>query len=141
MTLADTDTGPEHPAEHSPIQVDGWVAGLGAAAGLGALIASSCCVLPLVLAGLGAGSAIFGGLEVLANWRPLLLCGAAVLVLAAWTSLPFRRRSVACNVDGSCSAYSTSKSARVLLTLGTLSVVLSVAWDPYIEPLLLKLVR
>jgi mercuric ion transport protein len=46
-----------------------------------------------------------------------------------------------CNVDGSCSANSASKRARALLGLGTVFVVLSVAWDPYIEPFLLKLVR
>jgi hypothetical protein len=63
-----------------------------------------------------------------------------VVVLAAWILL-FRRRSVACNVDGSCSGYTASKSARVILGLGTVFVVLSVAWAPYIEPFLLKLAR
>jgi mercuric ion transport protein len=140
MALADADVPIPRRAENSSIQASGWLAGLGAVAGFGALAASSCCVLPLALAGLGAGSAVFGGLEILANWRPLLLGGAVVVVLAAWILL-FRRRAVACNVDGSCSAYAASKSARVLLSLGTLFVVLSVAWDPYIESFLLKLVR
>jgi mercuric ion transport protein len=72
-------------AENSPIQASSWLAGLGGVAGFGALAASSCCVLPLALAGLGAGSAVFGGLEVLANWRPLLLGGAVVVVLVGWT--------------------------------------------------------
>jgi mercuric ion transport protein len=140
MALADTASPIPRRAENSPIQVSGWLAGLGTIAGFGALAASSCCALPLVLAGLGAGSAVFSGLEVLANWRPLLLGGAVVIVLAAWVLL-FRRRSVACNIDGSCSAYAASKSARVLLSLGPVFVVLSVVWDPYIEPFLLKLVR
>jgi mercuric ion transport protein len=140
LALIHTDVPIPRPAENRPIQATGWLAGLGAVTGLGALAASSCCALPLALAGLGAGSAVFGGLEILANWRPLLLGGAMVVVLAAWI-LHFRRRSVACNVDGSCSVYAASKSARVLLSLGTGFVVLSVAWDPYIEPLLLKLVR
>jgi mercuric ion transport protein len=109
-------------------------------AGFGALAASSCCVLPLALAGLGAGSAVFGGLEILAIWRPLLLGVAVVVVLAAWILL-FRGRSVACNVDGSCSAYTASKSARVLLGLSTMVVALSIAWDPYIESFLRKFVR
>jgi hypothetical protein len=73
MALADTETGPAHPAESSSIQMHRWVAGLGAAA--------------LALAGLGVGSAVFGGLEVLANWRPLLLGGAIVVMLVAWTLL------------------------------------------------------
>jgi mercuric ion transport protein len=140
MALTDTAAPIPRRTEDGPIKVSGWLAGLGAGAGFGAVAASSCCVLPLALAGLGAGSAVFGGLEVLANWRPLLLGGAVVIVLAAWILL-FRQRSVGCNVDGSCSAYSTSKSARVLVSLGTVFVALSVAWDPYIEPFLLKLVR
>ena len=142
MALTDTDAPIAVPrrAENSLTQASGWLAGLGAVAGFGALSASSCCVLPLALAGLGAGSAVFGGLEILANWRPLLLGVAVMVVLAAWI-LVFRHRSVACNVDGSCSAYAPSRSARVLLSLGTVFVVLSVAWDPYIEPFLLKLVR
>ncbi len=140
MASADMDTPIPRRAETSPIQDSGWLAGLGAVAGFSALAASSCCVLPLALAGLGAGSAVFGGLEMLANWRPLLLGAAVVVVLAAWILL-FRRRSVGCNVDGSCSAHSASKSARVLLGLGSVFVFLSVTWDPYIESFLLKLVR
>ena len=140
MALTDTDDPTPRRAGSSPIQASGWLAGLGIVAGLGALAASSCCVLPLALARFGAGSAVFGGLEVLANWRPLLLGGAVAVVLAAWI-LRFWRRSVACNVGGSCSAYSASKSAGVLLGLGTVFVVLSVVWGPYIEPFLLKLVR
>jgi mercuric ion transport protein len=140
MALTDTDVPVPRRAENSPIQANGWLAGLGAVAGFGALAASSCCALPLALGGLGAGSAVFGGLEVFADWRPLLLGMAVVVVLTAWI-LVFRRRSAACNVEGSCSSYSASKSAQVLLSLGTIFVVLSVAWDPYIELFLLKLVR
>jgi mercuric ion transport protein len=136
MALTDTDVPIPRPAENGPIQATGWLAGLGAVTGLGALAASSCCALPLALAGLGAGSAVFGGLEILANWRPLLLGVAVMVVLAAWILLVRRR-----TVDGSCSACISSKSARVLLSLGTVFVVLSVVWNPYIEPLLLKLVR
>ncbi len=135
MASADMDAPIPRRAEIGPIQDSGWLAGLGAVAGFGALAASSCCVLPLALAGLGAGSAVFGGLDTLANWRPLLLGGAMAVVLAAWV-LFFQRRSAACAVDGSCSAYSASKSARVLLSLGTAFVVLSFAWDPYVEPFL-----
>lgn len=138
MALTDTAAPLPRRTGNGPGEVSGWLAGLGAVAGFGALAASSCCVLPLALAGLGAGSAVFGGLEVLVNWQPLLLGGAVVAVAAAWTLL-FRRRSVACNVDGSCSA--ASNSARVLLSLGTAFVMLSVGWGPYVEPFLLRLVR
>jgi mercuric ion transport protein len=140
MALTDTVASIPRRAENRPVRASDWLAGLGAVAGFGALAASSCCVFPLALAGLGAGSAVFGGLEVLANWRPWLLGGAVVVILAAWILL-FRRRSAACKVDGSCSAFPASKSARVFFSLGTVFVVLSVAWDPHIESFLLKFVR
>jgi hypothetical protein len=41
----------------------GYLAAIGLATGLGALAASSCCVLPLALAGLGAGASVFTVLE------------------------------------------------------------------------------
>jgi len=95
MALTDTDVPIPRPAENGPIQATGWLAGLGAITGLGALAASSCCALPLALAGLGAGSAVFGGLEILANWRPLLLGVAVMVVLAAWGLLLCGDRSPA----------------------------------------------
>ena len=47
----------------------GILATLGLATGLGAAVAASCCVLPLVIGGLGAGAGVFAVLEVLADYR------------------------------------------------------------------------
>ena len=48
---------------------DGLLGFVGAIAGLGAIGASSCCVLPLALASVGAGSGVFSFLEFLAPSR------------------------------------------------------------------------
>jgi len=56
MALTDTAVPIPRPANNSPVQASGWLAGLGAVVGFGALAASSCCVLPLALAGLEEGS-------------------------------------------------------------------------------------
>ena len=78
MALTDTDVGSAHRFDTTPTPASGWLAGIGATVGFGALAASSCCVLPLALAGLGTGGAVFSGLEVLANWR-LFLQGSAAM--------------------------------------------------------------
>ncbi len=69
-----------------------WLAGLGATVGLGGLLASSCCVVPMALAGLGAGGAAFSGLDFLATWRIYLIAGAALALAIAFLCMgPFNR--------------------------------------------------
>ena len=119
----------------------GLLAGLGAVIGLGALAASSCCALPLALAGLGAGGAVFSGLDALVSVRPLLLAGAAIALAVAWTFYYRRRNSVVCGIDDSCAAPTTSTRTLLLLSAGTTIVGLALAWNAYVEPWLLKLAR
>ena len=118
----------------------GWVGGLGAAFGFGALVASSCCAVPIALAGLGAGVAVFGGMEFLAEWRLYLLGAASLALLSSWISY-FRCRAAAYHIGSACSAGAPTKRTAALLTIGTLFVALSLAWDAVIEPVAIKLVR
>ncbi|MCA6217173.1 mercuric transport protein [Ideonella sp. B7] len=71
------------------------------AAGLAALLASSCCVMPLALALLGVSGAWIGQLRVLEPWSPWLLAGAlGALGLAAWQIYrPARAGSAQCGID------------------------------------------
>ena len=124
----------------APKAPTGWVAGLGAIFGLGALVSSSCCAVPLALAGLGAGGAVFSGLEFLAEWRPYLLSAAALVLLTSW-AIFFRRRAVACNTDRGCAPTAPTKRTVVLLSIGTAFVALSLVWDALIEPIVFKMVR
>jgi mercuric ion transport protein len=132
-----TVTNAEEPA---PIVSTGWVAGLGATLGLGALISSSCCAVPLVLAGLGAGGSVFTGLELLADYRLYVMSTAAALLVACWVMF-FRRRMVVCNTDGSCVSEAPGRRTAVLLSIGTAFVALSLVWDALIEPIVFKWVR
>jgi mercuric ion transport protein len=61
-----------------------WFAALSLAAGLSAVVASSCCVIPLGLAALGAGAGVFSGLELIAEWRIPLLAVAALAIVGGW---------------------------------------------------------
>lgn len=120
--------------------VTGSLAALGAATGLGAVAASSCCVLPLVLASLGAGGAAFGGLELLAAYQTYIF-GAAVLLLAgAWFEFWRRSRVVACAAKGACARPQASNRTMTILGVATLVVGLAAGWS-FIEPVLLRAIQ
>jgi mercuric ion transport protein len=116
-----------------------WLAGAGLGAGLAAIAASSCCVLPLVFAGFGLGGATFAVLPVLAAWRPYLL-GAAVLALAAAWVVQLRRSS-ACAANGECAPAAGRKRGLTWLAAVSAVVLLSIVWQPLVEPQLLLLIR
>jgi mercuric ion transport protein len=124
-----------------PAPPTGFLAGAGAVVGLTALVSSSCCIVPLALAGLGATGAVFSGLEFLAAIRPFLLGTAAVALLAGWWLYFSRQRSLACHSYGTCAAAGTSWRTIGILALGSTLVGLAAVWAPYIEPFLLRLVR
>jgi mercuric ion transport protein len=139
VTVTNADDG----ASRVPVTLktsSGWVAGLGATFGLGALISSSCCAIPLALAGLGAGGAVFSGIEFLAQWRLYLLGAASLVLLTSWVMF-FRHRVVACNTDASCARPASTERTVTALSIGTAFVVLALVWDALIEPIILKLVR
>jgi len=128
-----------HPRDSLPVTSGGWFAGLGAVAGLGALAASSCCALPVALVGVGASGAVFGGLAMLASIRPILLGGAALVLLVGW-GLFLRRRATACAMAGPCASSGPPRRAAAVLGIGTALVALALVWEPYLEPLVLKAV-
>src|SRR5215472_1184391 len=68
---------------------------------LGALAASSCCILPLVLFGLGVSGAWISNLTRLAPYQPYILTAtAACLGYGYW--LRYRARRVACADTEAC---------------------------------------
>ena len=75
-----------------------WVAAGGI---LGALAASSCCILPLVLFSLGAGGAWIGNLTALAPYQPIFVAiTLGFLGYGYW--LVYRKSEAAC-ADGAAS--------------------------------------
>jgi mercuric ion transport protein len=139
MAVSDTTQSTDKTRPSAP--ATGWFAGVGAAIGFGAIAASSCCVLPLALASLGVTGAVFGGpLEMLASLRLFLFGGAAFALAVGWV-LFFRRRSVACDTGGSCAVPESSKRTVTLLGVGTAIIGIATVWQPYVEPILLNLMR
>ena len=129
---------PEHPTTAASSS-GGWLAGLGSVVGLGAVIASSCCALPLILASLGATGAVFTGLEFMAAQRAVLLGSATAAIAVAWV-LFLRRRATACSENGACSIRARSRRTALILGIGTALIGLALIWQPYIEPAATKLV-
>lgn len=101
-----------------------WSGPLAAASvfsGVGAVFAASCCVLPLVLGGLGAGAGLFSVLEVLANYRTPILVLSAGLLACAWFVYLRNRGALL---------------APVALIIATLFVGTAAAWGHLEGPLL-----
>lgn len=138
--MTSTDLGQSTPEDPLPTPSTGLLAGTGAVVGIGALIASSCCVLPIALAGLGVTGAVFSGLAFLADIRPLLIAGAAGMLALGWGFFFWRRRRASCDGD-ICAGPGRSSRATWLLGFGSLVVGLALVWAPYVEPALLRLTR
>jgi mercuric ion transport protein len=116
-----------------------WLAALGLLGGFGAVAASSCCVLPLGLAALGAGAGVLGGVEYLTGWRTPLLALSALAVAGGWAA--WRRKGpVVCASGSSCATLRRSRGTLALLLVASVVVTVAASWD-YIEPALLKMTR
>ncbi|NDB62052.1 mercury transporter MerT [bacterium] len=113
--------------------------GLAAFAGIGAILASSCCVIPLVLAAVGASAGIFGAFQTLAEWRMPLLSVAVLSIIGGWFTW-WKKRNVICSSVVSCSTSTRSNTSVTLLSISSLIIVLGLSWE-YIEPLLLKIIK
>lgn len=103
--------------------------GLLALGGLGAALASACCILPFVLVTLGLGGAWLASLHALYPYRWLFISAAAVALFFAWRRL--YRPQTGC-ADGEVCAVSTVRRAyRVLFWIIAGLVALS-AVAPYL---------
>jgi len=102
----------------------GAIASIGAL--MGGLLASTCCILPLVLVSIGVGGAWMSNLTALAPYQPFFLGLAAVSVGGGfWLSRRARRQ--ACVIDGPCAKTIGQKRYRLGLWLGGALAVTAIA--------------
>jgi len=71
-----------------------------AAGGVAAILASTCCLGPLILVLLGFSGAWIGNLSALEPYRPLFL--GFTLIALGLAAVPTFRSTPACDADGSC---------------------------------------
>jgi mercuric ion transport protein len=111
--------------------------GLIAAGGLlGALAASSCCILPLVLFGLGVSGAWIGNFTRLAAYQPYVLAATlAFLGYGYW--LVYRSSKRACTEGEACARPLPNRFVKTSLVLATILVVAALGLD-FIAPLFLN---
>ena len=115
----------------------GMLAAGGAAFGLAAVLASSCCAIPFLLAAVGAGAGIFTALDALSSFRlPLIALGGLVVAGGWW--LRWRKGPASCETGALCAVMTRSRATTIMLCLATLMVVVATVWD-FIEPALLRL--
>ena len=108
---------------------------LAAAGGvLGALAASSCCLLPLALFSLGIGGAWIGNLTALAPYQPIFVAITLGLVgYGFW--LAYRQRP-ACTDGEVCARPLPNRLVKTMLWAATALVAAALAF-PYVAPWLL----
>ena len=102
--------------------------GVLAMGGVAALLASSCCLGPLVLVMLGFSGAWIGSLSALEPYRPLfLVLSVLTLLLAAFRIF---RKPQECDGDENCSTPKSRRLQKILLSVFALLAVIGFTF-PY----------
>jgi len=110
-----------------------WLAAGGV---LGAIAASSCCILPLLFVSVGLTGTWIGGLSALAPFKPLVVT-ATLGVLGYGYYLVYWKTEEACAPDQACARPISTRIVKFLIWVATIVVLLAASFD-YIAPLLLK---
>jgi mercuric ion transport protein len=95
---------------------------------LGALAASSCCSLPLVLFSLGVSGAWIGNFTQLAPYQPYFIA-ATLSCLGYGYWLVYRSSKVACPSSEACTRPLQSRLVKAGLILATILVVAALGFD------------
>lgn len=102
---------------------------------IGALAASSCCIIPLVLFAIGVSGAWIANLTQLAPYQPYFIA-ATLACLAGGYGLLYRSRKMACTDDQVCARPLSSRIVTSGLILATILIIGALAFD-VVAPLIL----
>lgn len=103
-----------------------------AAGGLAAILASTCCLGPLVLVMLGFSGAWIGNLSALEPYRPLFIGSALVALFFAWRQI-FRPKAT-CEPGQVCAAPPAQRVYKTIFWVAATLVAVAMAF-PYVLPL------
>src|SRR6267378_5067925 len=103
---------------------------------LGALAASSCCILPLVLFSLGVSGAWIGNFTQLAPYQPYFIA-ATICFLGYGYWLVYRSSKLACSEGEACARPLPNRIVKTGLILATILVIAALGLD-FIAPLFLN---
>ncbi len=102
------------------------------AGGLAALLASTCCLGPLVLITLGFSGAWIGNLTVLDPYRPYFIGAALIAMVFAWRRI--YRPAMTCAPGDVCAVPQVKTAYKVLFWIVAILVLLALTF-PYVAPL------
>lgn len=102
------------------------------AGAMAAILASACCLGPLVLVTLGVSGAWIGNLAALEPYRPLFIGVALVAMVFAWRRI-FRPVG-SCQPDQVCAVPKVKAAYKILFWMVTALVLIAFAF-PYVLPL------
>jgi mercuric ion transport protein len=103
-----------------------------AAGGVAAILASTCCLGPLVLIALGFSGAWISNLTVLEPYRPIFIGAALIALFFAWRSI--FRSAQACKPGDVCAVPQVRTAYKVIFWIVAALVLIALAF-PYILPL------
>lgn len=102
---------------------------------LGAIAASTCCIIPLVLFSLGISGAWIGQLTALSAYQPIFIAiTLGFLGYGYW--LVYRKPNIACADGEACARPLPNIIVKSALWFATALILLAFAW-PYLVPLIL----
>ena len=113
--------------------------GFAAFSGLGAILASSCCVFPLGLSAVGASAGVISAFHSFESMRLPLLIIASISLLGGWYMWWSKRNAEYCST-GYCSTSTSRNSAVIMLSVSTFIILLGLSWE-HIEPVLLTAIK
>ncbi len=99
---------------------------------VGAIAASSCCILPLVLFSVGISGAWIGNLTALYPYKPYFVV-IALAFLASGFYMAYRKPKVACEPGSYCATPTSGRFLKFFLWSATLLVAAALAF-PYAVP-------
>lgn len=102
------------------------------AGGVAAILASACCLGPLVLITLGISGAWIGNLAALEPFRPWFIGAALVAMVFAWRGI--YRPAGACQPGDVCAVPQVRMAYKVVFWMVALLIVIAVAF-PFVLPL------
>jgi mercuric ion transport protein len=102
---------------------------------VGALAASSCCILPVMLFSLGIGGAWIANFTQLAPYKPYFI-GATLAALGAGYWMTRRASKATCAHGAACARPLPHRFVKSVLGVATVLVIAAVAFD-YVAPYLL----
>ncbi len=103
---------------------------------LGALAASSCCIVPLALFGLGVSGAWIGNLTQLVPYQPYFIAATAACLGGGYW-LRYRSKKVTCADGEACARPLPNQIVTIGLILATVLVVGALAFD-FLAPIVLS---